>query len=818
MFEESIPKKDIDYALVEEKRPAFYRAMKYWGKKPHNIWREYIRTYTPKEGLYLDPFAGSAISAFEAVKINRKAIAFDINPLTSFLIEVMVSDFDEGLFKEAVLKIIDVLEKDSVYQEYYSTKCEVCGKNAIAQNYKWNDGVIYEVGVECQNCVEKKNKLGRSLKSPDNLDIKKSKDSERIKISYWFPDDKFPNSPSFSAGFIKNIGGNNFSFIWTRRNLYILSRIFNEIINTQDETLKKQLLFGFIQTLHLCTKMCVPRRAGANRAFSTSWGRPAFLCSARQMEMNPLLVFKSSCLSKQSVMSSLSDCYKYLGKKVKLIYVDKSNKSNRSKNFDIKYGIVDINNITDYIDEKSIDFIMTDPPYGGLVQYLDLSSLWLVWLKKYDAKYTPEYEAEITIKKGVFDENSYKQRFLNGIKNLYKVLKDDGKIVFTFHNKEIKIWNIFLGSLSLAGFRVEKVIHQQNRRTGESNVANPYGTSATDFYIRCIKSPVKIINTDEDQFEHFILTKATQLIAERLEPTPYQILFNGLLAEISNAGFNLENFDKNIEKILSKNIGTIFKLTPNNSTKAGNFWWFTKPEDYIKYPDKKLSERVEETILSLLRRKIKVSFDDVIAEIFIKYPNGLTPDIKSISCILKKYAVKSGGKWLYKATPVIEKELKEHSRILSLLNSLGKKIGYQTFIGRKEQSEILNGKKLSDICDFKRLDFLNRYDPEQIKRIEMIDMLWLKNKKIEFAIEVENSTNFTSGIQRASNLGNEIPKIMIIPNHRKQELLSIKDPFFVKGFIAHNWQYMLYDEVEKIESLNTINVNELHKYLAKIKE
>ena len=27
---------DINYPLVEAKRPQIYRAMKYWGKKPHN--------------------------------------------------------------------------------------------------------------------------------------------------------------------------------------------------------------------------------------------------------------------------------------------------------------------------------------------------------------------------------------------------------------------------------------------------------------------------------------------------------------------------------------------------------------------------------------------------------------------------------------------------------------------------------------------------------------------------------------------------------------------------------------------------------------
>ena len=54
-------------------------------------------------------------------------------------------------------------------------------------------------------------------------------------------------------------------------------------------------------------------------------------------------------------------------------------------------------NINDYLEDKSIDFIMTDPPYGGLVKYFDLSLIWLNWLKKIDKTYTPDLPNEITI-------------------------------------------------------------------------------------------------------------------------------------------------------------------------------------------------------------------------------------------------------------------------------------------------------------------------------------------------------------------------------------------------------------------------------------
>jgi 16S rRNA G966 N2-methylase RsmD len=83
-------REELNYALVEDIRPQIYTAMKYWGKKTHNIWRKYIENYTPENGIYLDPFAGSATSAFEAVKAQiRRVIVFDLNPPSLYIKSIL---------------------------------------------------------------------------------------------------------------------------------------------------------------------------------------------------------------------------------------------------------------------------------------------------------------------------------------------------------------------------------------------------------------------------------------------------------------------------------------------------------------------------------------------------------------------------------------------------------------------------------------------------------------------------------------------------------------------------------------------------------
>lgn len=631
--------RDIDFALVESKRPPIYTAMKYWGKKPHNIWGTYIENYTPENGTYLDPFSGSAMSAFEAVKHNRKAVAFDINPLTSFIIEVYSIEFDEDSFIREVKKIIENIKLLPIYNEYYHTNCPVCGSTSIAQHFKWENKEIFEIGYDCPQCKK------RLLKIPDSKDNSLACKLKEIIIDKWYPPEKFYDSPSFSESFKNNIGGQGFADIWTKRNLYILSEIFSLIQKQTNSDIQKLLMFGFIQTLHLSSKMCVPRRANAKRPFSTSWGRSAYICSKRQMEMNPLLLFEGNCLGKQSVQSALKSVKQYLGKVPKSICIDKLKDDISKNDFDIIYGIIDINHLTDYIEKESIDFILTDPPYGGLVQYIDLSYLWIIWLKKIYPQLTPNIDAEITIKDGIQDVATYSRKFTNGIKNLYSVLKQDGKIVFTFHNKDISVWNAFLRSLAEAGFKIEKVIHQQNRRTGESNVANPYGTSASDFYIRCVKTDsVKRAYTTQDIFEEYVIERAKSIILARNEPTPYQILFNGLLSDISKAGFDLDGFDYSLQHILKKYINVVFLITKTDK-QYGDLWWIigeTQKENILP-----LSERVEKTVRNLLRTYGSRSFDEILAEVFINFPNGLTPDIKKIDYYINKYAYKEKDKWVY---------------------------------------------------------------------------------------------------------------------------------------------------------------------------
>lgn len=790
----------INYALVEDTRPPMYRAMKYWGRKPHNIWGDYIDHYCPKDGIVLDPFMGSGISTFESLKRGRKIISTDLNPLSAFVVEVLTSRFNEEKFKTAVDIIKNEIESDNLYKKHYTK--EINGVVATVYNYIWEKGIVVLTRAKTED--------SQYSLCADEDDLRKADSMNSIEIPYWIPQNEFPDNPSINNNFIKKIGGNTFDKLWTRRNLYLLSKIFDLILNT-DKEVRGQLMYAFVHTVHLVCKMVVPRKEVGNRDFSGSWGRADYMIRNRSMEQNPLIVFLRSCYDKQGVVKAMNDAENSLPKRKKINYISSSQKK-LNLNADINYGAVDIADICDYIKEDSIDFIITDPPYGGLVQYMDLSLVWLVWLQHFDKRFTPDATGEITYKKNITSRESYKRKLVLAFKNMYKVLKPEHYLVVTFHNQDIKEWNDFVSAIRESGFAFEKVTHQYNKRSGESNVANPYGTTSSDFYIRCRKAIKKDNQGDREDLYRFVIERTRALLVERSEPTPFTFILNGLLPDMLQAGYlQPEEPADELRNILASEVGAskMFRVENNLNDKSGDYFWFNHPEDHINHRNIPLKERVDTTIKAFLRRRISVRYDDIVAEIFREFPNGLTPDLQGIANVVAKYAKKSGGKW--KLKDEVEHDCTIHTLQIQLLCKMAKKSNCESFVGRREQHEYVDAHtQLSALSSYNDLgSVLSGYNELQLSRIEMMDCVWIKEGEIVAIFEVENSTNFTDAVIRASNIDSRVQKFMVIPEDRTHELQKNKDPLFIDSFRNNSWLYLTFEDVRRLEKTRLLTIDNI---------
>ncbi len=782
---------DINYPLVEGRRPPLYRAMKYWGKKPHNIWSKFIETYCPTGRTVVDPFAGSAVAAFEAVKLGRKAIALDLNPLTCFIVEVTSSKFDERAFVQAAASIKEAVASTEVYRTHFLRHRD--SHTSMVLNYRWEHDEV--VAVALSGAGDE-----RTVLSADDRDVVLARTQKKIIIDKWFPTEPFPRHPSITHRFIADIGGNSIEHLWTRRNLALLAELFAGITAQTDPSIRLQLLSAFIQTLHLCSKMVIPRNPGANREFSGSWGRPDYLIRRRRMEQNPVDVFWRSCIGRQGVLTMMRDAKEAFPSGIKIHDVRTDRRVRQA--VDINYGAVDVADLLDYVEEGSADFVITDPPYAGLVRYMPLSVVWLSWLSHIDRRYAPDLQAEITVERGsTASRESYRRRLRNAFTNIYRVLKDEGKLIVTFHHQDVSEFNDFVLAVKGAGFIIDKVTHQYNRRSGESNVANPYGVSASDFYVRCVKHRKIDFSDNAAELERFIVSTAVTMIGRRNEPTPYSFLFQALWPELLQAGFvQPQDSRDEVSRILGKHEGTgkIFSKRPNPNERLGDLWWFNNPGDHINHPDRPLKDRLSDSVLAYMRRHTSAKLDDVIANLFQEYPNGLTPDPRTVGDVLERIAFRSQGKW--KLMPEIMVRATQHSDLIESIVNIGKKLTICSFVGRREQPERTStGKLLRDLADRNNLNHLP-CDQQTIDRLEMVDVIFLEQSNptnIRCLWEVENSTNFTSAIQRGSNASFDIPKFMVIPEDREDELLRVVDPLFKQSFAENGWKYLTYSQVRR---------------------
>jgi adenine-specific DNA methylase len=118
------------------------------------------------------------------------------------------------------------------------------------------------------------------------------------------------------------------------------------------------------------------------------------------------------------------------------------------------------------IPSGSLDLVITDPPFGGLLHYSELADFFYVWLRlvlksKYPAQFAGEFtpkslEAVANRAREPEDPDGFYQRLLTQCwREAHRILKPSGILAFTFHHSEDDPWVAVLESLFDAGYYLE---------------------------------------------------------------------------------------------------------------------------------------------------------------------------------------------------------------------------------------------------------------------------------------------------------------------------------------------------------------------------
>ena len=118
------------------------------------------------------------------------------------------------------------------------------------------------------------------------------------------------------------------------------------------------------------------------------------------------------------------------------------------------------------LQDGSLDLVITDPPFGGLLHYSELSDFFYVWLRlvlksKYPDVFGPEFtpkamEVVSNRAREPDDPDGFYQRLLTQCwREAHRILKPSGILAFTFHHSEDEPWVAVLESLFDAGYYLE---------------------------------------------------------------------------------------------------------------------------------------------------------------------------------------------------------------------------------------------------------------------------------------------------------------------------------------------------------------------------
>jgi len=142
-------------------------------------------------------------------------------------------------------------------------------------------------------------------------------------------------------------------------------------------------------------------------------------------------------------------------------------------------------------EEGTLDLIITDPPFGGLLHYSELSDFFYVWLRLvlkedypeyFDSEYTPKaLEAVANKARQPEDHDAFYQRVLTLCwQETARLLKHSGLLAFTFHHSADEPWIAVLESLFDAGFILEATFPI---RSDETKGKGEFGSQQIEFDI-----------------------------------------------------------------------------------------------------------------------------------------------------------------------------------------------------------------------------------------------------------------------------------------------------------------------------------------------
>ena len=532
--------------VVAEAHTPPYKIHKYFARRPFNVFSELVKSFTDEDEIIVDPFCGGGVTIYEGLKCHRRVVGFDLNPLSTFIVRNMV--LTDGLDAQFYSKVEDLKDYLRALTENYcyftfkkkkysidwaelamAVRCPYCNRpTPLSNKLKVKNGQYKCEHEFCpsQNTKETVSSLNSEREDSQYLFLVHDSNGKRVVKEFDFedrqlyedhikflkgelrkekikvPQDLIPMDwdRQFEDGLAKK-GILYFQDFFTQRNLYILLLLQNRI-----KSYEKQLSVSQYELLRMVfsnilkdTNIMSFTNDGWQSGKPTTWSKHAYWVPNQFCEVAIAPYFDKS-------LERIVNAIEYNARQGFTPHFAQSFDDITCGDSNIFLQNIPINHAN--LPENSVDAIITDPPYGSNVQYLELSHFWYPWNKDLYDRY-PVFEAEAISNrkrgfKGAKDQYTYENNLFPVFQYSYKCLKEGKYMTLTFNNKDMSSWLGLLFSIFRAGFTYSDLYFQDGvknyKQTAHTKAeGSPYGDFIYVFQKR-EKDPALPKYEDEETF------------------------------------------------------------------------------------------------------------------------------------------------------------------------------------------------------------------------------------------------------------------------------------------------------------------------------
>jgi len=514
---------DEPYAsdISEGKNNPIYNAHSYHTKVPHPAIMRYILHYTQPGDIVFDGFAGTGMTGVAAsmcenpdaelkykieqeFKVNRiqqpnwgkrNAINGDLSPIASFISKNYNTKHNLQSFITKTKKVLDEIEDE--YGFLYEVKDATTGVKCKINNIIWSDVfgcpecnseiIFYEVAVDeengkvhksfrCPSCgiehtkksVEKiwvtrfDNFLNETIKTikkvPVRIEYSINRSKQRIRI----PDEESEKIDRIESEFVDFIlptdrmpegnesrrndrqGIMHVHQFFTIRTLFILNELYKKSFSCSF----KLLLNAQLANISYLNR----HRPGVSFPY------------------NPLsgTLYIGSQISEPNIFTAYRNKLKRLAAAFSLI-----------KNYQIVYT----GSATEqYVENNSVDYIFTDPPFGANINYSELN-----FISEAFIKVKTNYDVEAIENKGRgVSLLMYQGLMSESFNNYYRILKPGKWMTVEFSNTSAAVWNGIQTAIQSAGFIIGNLA-SIDKKQGSFKAVTTVTAVKQDLVISCYK-------------------------------------------------------------------------------------------------------------------------------------------------------------------------------------------------------------------------------------------------------------------------------------------------------------------------------------------